>query len=73
MRIGYTTPDIRRGRTVELIAESCRDAGIDVVDAGSETFVPSQLGAGEIDASSAGRPERREPAAALIWKMLAAH
>jgi peptide/nickel transport system substrate-binding protein len=54
VRIGYTTPDIRRGRTVELIAESCRDAGIDVVDAGSETFVPSQLGAGEIDAVLSG-------------------
>ncbi|MFD6856658.1 ABC transporter substrate-binding protein [Rhodococcus sp. NPDC060090] len=54
VRIGYTTPDMRRARTVELIAQSCRDAGIDVVDAGSESFVPSQLGAGEVDAVLSG-------------------
>ncbi|MGN5239973.1 MULTISPECIES: ABC transporter substrate-binding protein [unclassified Rhodococcus (in: high G+C Gram-positive bacteria)] len=54
VRVGYTAPDMRRARTVELIAQSCRDAGIDIVDAGSETFVPSQLGAGQIDAVLAG-------------------
>jgi peptide/nickel transport system substrate-binding protein len=54
VRIGYLGPDERRARTVELIAQSCRDAGIDVVDAASETFVPSQLSAGEVDAVLAG-------------------
>ncbi|MEE2056280.1 ABC transporter substrate-binding protein [Rhodococcus artemisiae] len=54
VRIGYTAPDMRRARTVELIAQSCRDAGIDVVDAGSETFLPSQLDSGEIDAVLSG-------------------
>ncbi|MEE2032723.1 ABC transporter substrate-binding protein [Rhodococcus chondri] len=54
VRIGYLGPDERRSRTVELIAQSCRDAGIEVVDAGSETFVPSQLSAGDVDAVLAG-------------------
>ncbi|WP_407442143.1 ABC transporter substrate-binding protein [Rhodococcus sp. (in: high G+C Gram-positive bacteria)] len=53
VRIGYLAPDDRRARTVELIAASCRDAGIDVVDAGSESFVPSQLGT-DVDAVLAG-------------------
>jgi len=54
VRVGYLGPDPRRARTVELIAESCRDAGIEVVDAGSETFTPSQLTAGQVDAVLAG-------------------
>ena len=53
VRIGYLAPDDRRARTVELIAASCREAGIDVVDAGSDSFVPSQLG-NEVDAVLAG-------------------
>lgn len=54
VRVGYLGPDPRRARTVESIARSCRDAGIDVVDAASETFVPSQLKAGQVDAVLAG-------------------
>ncbi|MEU5840550.1 ABC transporter substrate-binding protein [Rhodococcus sp. NPDC047139] len=54
VRIGYLGPDERRARTVESIGESCREAGIDIVDAGSETFVPSQLKAGEVDAILVG-------------------
>ena len=54
VRIGYLGPDERRARTVELIAQSCREAGIDIVDAGSDTFVPSQLTAGEFDAILVG-------------------
>lgn len=53
VRIGYVAPDARRARTVELIAESCRDAGIDVVDAGVDSFVPSALGR-DVDAVLAG-------------------
>lgn len=54
VRVGYLGPDARRARTVELIAGSCRDAGIEVVDAASETFTPSQLTAGQVDAVLAG-------------------
>lgn len=53
VRIGYLGPDDRRARTVELIAASCREAGIDVVDAGSDSFVPSRLGT-DVDAVLAG-------------------
>ncbi len=54
VRVGYLGPDPRRARTVELVAQSCRDAGIEVVDAASETFTPSQLTAGQVDAVLAG-------------------
>ncbi|WP_241384424.1 ABC transporter substrate-binding protein [Rhodococcus sp. CH91] len=54
VRVGYLAPDDRRARTVALIAESCRAAGIEVVDAGSDTFVPSRLGTGEVDAILVG-------------------
>lgn len=54
VRIGYLGPDPRRARTVELIAQSCREAGIEVVDAASDTFTPSQLTAGQVDAVLAG-------------------
>ncbi|WP_174247046.1 ABC transporter substrate-binding protein [Rhodococcus rhodochrous] len=54
VRIGYLGPDERRARTVELIGESCREAGIEIVDAGSDSFTPSQLTAGEVDAILVG-------------------
>lgn len=53
VRVGYLATDGRRARMIELVADSCRDAGIDVVDAGSESFVPSALG-NEVDAILAG-------------------
>jgi peptide/nickel transport system substrate-binding protein len=49
VRIGYRTPDDRRAQTVAMIAAACRAAGVSVVDAGSPTFVPTQLG-GTVDA-----------------------
>lgn len=54
VRVGYLGPDERRARTVAVIAESCSDAGIEIVDAGSETFTPSLLSSGEVDAVLAG-------------------
>ncbi|UYP20699.1 ABC transporter substrate-binding protein [Rhodococcus sp. Z13] len=54
VRIGYLGPDDRRSRIVALIAESCRESGIEVVDAGSDTFTPSRLADGEVDALLAG-------------------
>ncbi|MBF6284646.1 ABC transporter substrate-binding protein [Nocardia cyriacigeorgica] len=50
VRIGYQTPDDRRARTVAKIAESCKPAGITVVDAGTPDFRPAQLAAGAVDA-----------------------
>ncbi|WP_194814073.1 ABC transporter substrate-binding protein [Nocardia sp. XZ_19_385] len=50
IRIGYLGPDERRSRTVAMIAESCKPAGINVVDAGSADFKPGQLGEGKVDA-----------------------
>jgi len=59
VRIGYRAPDARRAATVAMIGDACRAAGITVVDAGSPTFVPTQLGAGTVDAvlgSTGGAP-----------------
>ncbi|MFC9963353.1 ABC transporter substrate-binding protein [Nocardia ignorata] len=50
IRIGYLTPDARRAKTVAMIAESCRGAGITVVDAGAPDFTPAKLGEGAVDA-----------------------
>lgn len=73
VRIGYTAPDMRRARTVELIAESCRDAGIDVVDAGSETFVRHSWVRARSTPSSAEPPECPEQVAGPTWKTHAVH
>ncbi|MEU8898289.1 ABC transporter substrate-binding protein [Nocardia sp. NPDC048505] len=54
LRIGYLGPDERRARTVAMIAESCKGAGITVVDAGAADFDPSQLAAGKVDAVLGG-------------------
>ncbi|WP_280501082.1 ABC transporter substrate-binding protein [Nocardia farcinica] len=59
VRIGYLAPDERRARTVAAIAESCKAAGITVVDAGATDFRPNQLTDGGVDAilaSTAGAP-----------------
>lgn len=50
IRVGYVRPDERRTQTVQLIAEACKSAGINVVDAGSADFTPSQLTEGKVDA-----------------------
>ncbi|MGC5258659.1 ABC transporter substrate-binding protein [Gordonia sp. DT218] len=44
VRVGYLAPAARRQQMVATIAESCRRAGIDVVDAGSPDLAPSALG-----------------------------
>ncbi|MEV0335553.1 ABC transporter substrate-binding protein [Nocardia sp. NPDC050717] len=50
IRIGYQAPDARRAKTVAIIAESCRGAGITVVDAGAPDFTPVKLAEGAVDA-----------------------
>ncbi|MFC4373567.1 ABC transporter substrate-binding protein [Nocardia halotolerans] len=54
VRIGYRAPDARRAQTVAMIAESCRGAGITVVDAGTPDFTPAQLTQGAVDAALGG-------------------
>ena len=54
VRIGYQGPDARRARTVAMIAESCRGAGITVVDAGAPDFTPVRLPEGAVDAVLGG-------------------
>ncbi|MCP2298151.1 peptide/nickel transport system substrate-binding protein [Nocardia amikacinitolerans] len=59
IRIGYVAPDERRAKTVQMIAEACKPAGIGVVDAGAPDFRPGQLAEGHVDAvltSTAGAP-----------------
>ncbi|GAB2688047.1 ABC transporter substrate-binding protein [Nocardia thraciensis] len=59
IRIGYRGPDDRRAQTVAAIADSCRAAGVTVIDAGAPDFTPAQLGEGKVDAvlgSTAGAP-----------------
>ncbi|MCP2279086.1 peptide/nickel transport system substrate-binding protein [Nocardia amikacinitolerans] len=59
IRIGYVAPDERRAKTVQMIAEACKPAGIGVVDAGAPDFRPGQLAEGRVDAvltSTAGAP-----------------
>ncbi|MET8654705.1 ABC transporter substrate-binding protein [Nocardia aurea] len=50
VRIGYLGPDDRRARTVAMIAEACKPAGVTVTDAGSADFTPSRLTEGSVDA-----------------------
>ncbi|WP_153413189.1 ABC transporter substrate-binding protein [Nocardia macrotermitis] len=64
VRVGYRAPDDRRAQTVAMIADACRAAGITVVDAGSPTFVPTQLGAG-VDAALGGTAGAPGPAGSL--------
>ncbi|CAM3133367.1 ABC transporter substrate-binding protein [Prescottella defluvii] len=54
VRVGYLGPDERRAQTVRDIAASCAGAGITVEDAGSPDFLPTALGAGQVDAVLAG-------------------
>ncbi|MEV0060537.1 ABC transporter substrate-binding protein [Nocardia sp. NPDC050718] len=54
VRIGYQAPDARRAKTVAMIAESCRGAGITVVDAGAPDFTPARLAEGAVDAVLGG-------------------
>lgn len=38
VRLGYSSPNPRRSETVQLIKDSCDEAGFDIVDAGAEDF-----------------------------------
>ncbi|MXP22272.1 ABC transporter substrate-binding protein [Gordonia sp. HNM0687] len=49
VRIGYLAPMQRRAQMVAAIAESCRQVGIEVVDAGSPDITPAAL-ADDVDA-----------------------
>jgi peptide/nickel transport system substrate-binding protein len=65
IRIGYLRPDDRRAQTVAMIAEACKPAGINVVDAGSGNFTPSQLTEGKVDAVLASTASAPGPAGSL--------
>lgn len=54
VRIGYLTPDERRGEMVKMIARSCEPYGITVEDAGSGDFAVSTLSEGTVDAVLTG-------------------
>ncbi|MFC8529383.1 ABC transporter substrate-binding protein [Nocardia sp. NPDC057227] len=64
VRIGYRTPDARRAATVRAIADSCRAAGITVVDAGAPDFQPTRLTEGAVDAVLGGTAAATGPAGA---------
>ncbi|GAB92794.1 ABC transporter substrate-binding protein [Gordonia rhizosphera] len=49
VRIGYLAPSDRDRQLVAAIAESCRQVGVEVVDAGSAELSPTALG-GDVDA-----------------------
>ncbi|MBO0853357.1 MAG: peptide-binding protein, partial [Nocardia sp.] len=65
VRIGYRTPDDRRARTVAAIAASCKASGVNVVDAGAPDFLPSDLGAGKVDAILGGTAGAVGPSGSL--------
>ncbi len=49
VRIGYKTPNPRRTSTVQLIADSCKQAGFNVQDIGSDDFFGNGLANGNFD------------------------
>lgn len=65
VRIGYQAPDARRAQTVSMIAESCRGAGITVVDAGAPDFTPGQLAEGAVDAVLGGTASAPGPSGSV--------
>lgn len=65
IRIGYRTPDDRRARTVTMIADACKAAGVNVVDAGKTDFSPTELGAGTVDAVLGGTAAAVGPSGSL--------
>ncbi|WP_025350780.1 ABC transporter substrate-binding protein [Nocardia nova] len=65
VRIGYRAPDDRRARTVAMIADACKAAGVTVVDAGAPDFDPAALGAGKVDAVLGGTAAAVGPAGSL--------
>ncbi|WP_054814043.1 ABC transporter substrate-binding protein [Nocardia arizonensis] len=65
VRIGYLGPDERRARTVAAIAQSCKPAGVTVIDAGSPDFTPRQLTEGKVDAILGSTASAPGPAGSL--------
>lgn len=65
VRIGYLAPDARRARTVSMIADACKPAGITVQDAGTPDFTPAQLTGGAVDAVLGGPGGAPGPAGSL--------
>ncbi|GAB4585189.1 ABC transporter substrate-binding protein [Nocardia sp. IFM 10818] len=65
VRIGYVAPDERRAQTVSMIAESCKAAGINVVDAGAPDFAAAQLAEGKVDAVLGGAAAMPGPSGSL--------
>ncbi|MGV9410401.1 ABC transporter substrate-binding protein [Nocardia sp. NPDC003693] len=66
VRIGYVQPDERRAATIAKIAESCRPAGISVVDAGAADFAAVQLAEGKVDAVLGGTASFPGPSGASV-------
>lgn len=65
VRIGYLAPDARRARTVSMIADACKAAGITVEDAGTPDFASAQLRDGAVDAVLGGPGGAPGPAGSL--------
>ncbi|MEU4315396.1 ABC transporter substrate-binding protein [Nocardia sp. NPDC024068] len=65
VRVGYLAPDARRARTVSMIADACRGAGITVQDASTPDFTPAQLAGGAVDAVLGGPGGAPGPAGSL--------
>ena len=54
VRIGYQTPNPRRTNTVELIRDSCNEAGFEIVDHGMDPFFGGGLDEGDFDVALFG-------------------
>lgn len=65
VRIGYAKPDERRAQAVAMIADSCKAAGITVVDAGATNFSAAQLTEGKVDAVLGGTAAFPGPSGSL--------
>ncbi|MCU1645536.1 MAG: putative lipoprotein [Nocardia sp.] len=65
IRIGYLRPDDRRAQTVAMIVDSCKAAGITVVDSGTPDFSAQQLTDGKVDAILGGTAAMPGPSGSL--------
>ncbi len=65
VRIGYVQPDERRAAMVAAIADACKAAGVNVIDAGAPDFTASQLTEGKVDAILGGTAAMPGPSGTL--------
>ncbi|MFE4459668.1 peptide-binding protein, partial [Nocardia tengchongensis] len=65
VRIGYVKPDERRAAMVAAIADACKAAGVNVIDAGAPDFTASQLTEGKVDAILGGTAAMPGPSGTL--------